>query len=97
MYWASLIIFLMYLKAKKLHRFLVVIIVTLGLIMMVTGMTMKYPQLLPFIDPLAARHLHNLVSPYFALTLTLMAATGLTMYLYPYYLKHKRTPKPPST
>jgi len=89
----------MYLKAKKLHRFLVFIMSLLGLVMMLTGGVMKYPQLFSFIDPLAARRLHNTVSTFFSITLFLMATSGLTMYLYPAYQKRqlkKRSPTPVS-
>lgn len=79
----------MYLKAKKLHRFLVLIIVILGLIMMVTGSVMKYPQLFSFLDPLAARRLHSTISTFFSITLFFMATSGLVMYLYPAYQKRK--------
>jgi hypothetical protein len=79
----------MFLKARKLHRFMVIIISLLALIMMFTGSVMKYPSLFTFIDPFAARRLHNTISPLFSITLFLMAATGLTMYLYPYFRKHK--------
>ncbi|OGV96359.1 hypothetical protein A2W24_04470 [Microgenomates group bacterium RBG_16_45_19] len=83
----------MYLKAKKLHRFLALLIVVLALIMMVTGSIMKFPLLFPFVDPLAARRLHNTLSPFFSLALFFMAASGLTMYFYPLYLKKKTTKK----
>lgn len=83
----------LYLWARKIHRFLAIIIVVLSLIMGSTGMVMKYPFLsgtFSFINPDAARTLHNNLSSYFAIVLFLMAITGLIMFLQPYLLKWKK-------
>ncbi len=81
--------------SHKIHRLLVVIIVILGLIMMTTGATMKYPQLIP-IDPTQARHIHNTVSTYFSLVFGTMILTGLIMYITPWLIKTFRGPPKPT-
>lgn len=79
--------------ARKIHRFFVLIIVSLTGIMVLTGMKMKYPLILPFYDALAARRLHNTASTLFAVAIIVMSATGLLLYLYPHLQKWFR-PKP---
>jgi len=74
--------------ARKIHRFLVGIIILLSIIMMLTGSAMKYPEI-ALIDPFFARRAHNIISTFFSLALTLMMVTGLFMYLYPWLSKIK--------
>jgi len=69
------------------------LIVILGIIMMATGTAMKYPSLVPFLDPFQARLVHRAISTYFSLVFAVMMATGLVMYLTP--LLRKRQPQEP--
>ena len=82
------------LLSRKTHRLLVVVVVTLGLIMMITGAVMKYPDLVTFIYPFAARQLHGFVCTFFFIVLFVMMATGGFLYLFPWFTKQlsKRTP-----
>lgn len=89
-----------YLTSKKVHRFLVISIVILALIMSLTGMLLKFPQIaavFTFISLSSARNLHSQVSFFFSLCLFLMAASGLILYLYPFYLKQRNQTKIPQS
>ncbi len=76
-----------YLISKKIHRLLVLIILTIGLLMAVTGLMLKYPsfamEYLPFLNLGKIRYLHNSLSLYFSIVLVLMIMTGIWMYIYP--------------
>lgn len=75
----------LYLYARKIHRFLVLIIVFLAFIMSATGMLMRNPsweKFSPFSLDLA-RYIHNQLSWIFSIILILMIITGLIMYFYP--------------
>ena len=81
----------MFLLSKKIHRFLVIIIATIGVLMAGTGILLKYTIIskkLTFIDLGLIRSLHNNLSPYFAVVFLGMLITGLVMYLFP-MLKNK--------
>ena len=81
----------LYLLAKKIHRFLVIIISVIGLLMAGTGTLLKYTFIskkLTFIDLGLIRSFHNNLSPYFAVVFLGMLITGLVMYLFP-MLKNK--------
>ncbi len=71
--------------AKRLHRALIPIIVILTLIMVWTGLMLKYPNLALSlkVDLLTVRFLHSQFSIYFALALIVMMLSGLVMYLFP--------------
>jgi polyferredoxin len=73
--------------ARKSHRFFVILVILLGLVMMITGSAMKYPDLVPFVDPFAARRFHGLISTFFSLVLFVMILTGGFMYIYPWLIK----------
>ena len=75
----------LYLFSKKIHRILVIVIITLGIIMSVTGTTLKYPFFARLfnLDLGLIRQLHNNLSPFFVVVLLLMSLTGLMMYSYP--------------
>lgn len=83
----------LYLLSRQIHRFLVLVISTLTVLMAGTGLMLKYAQFfskyLPFIDLGMARYVHNNLSPYFTGTLVLMAATGLYMYFFTLPLRGK--------
>ncbi len=81
----------LYLLAKKIHRFLVIIISVIGLLMAGTGTLLKYTFIskkLTFIDLGLIRSFHNNLSPYFVVVFLGMLITGLAMYLFP-MLKNK--------
>lgn len=81
-----------YLLAKKIHRLLILFITVLGLIMVSTGLMMRYPVLFDWFsfDPVTIRRIHNTLSTYFAIVLILMMITGLCMY---FILLSKRSPQ----
>ncbi|MBI5037544.1 MAG: hypothetical protein HZC01_02470 [Candidatus Kerfeldbacteria bacterium] len=89
-----------YIITKKIHRLLVLIISTLGLIMAITGIIMKYPDIahniLGSINLGQVRNLHNKLSPIFSIALFLMALTGLWMYVYPSLAAWRRRRQPPA-
>lgn len=84
------------LYARKIHRLCVLIITILGLLMMATGIILKYPvlmiQLFPFIDLRLATQIHGNIAPYFVIVLAVMMITGGYMYLYPTLLGFVRKP-----
>ena len=82
--------------SRKVHQFCLLFIIIFGLIMMLTGTAMKYPQLVPFLDPTQARMTHNTVSTYFSIVFAIMMATGIIMYLTPWILKTFRKPSKPT-
>lgn len=76
-----------YLYARTIHRFLVIIISFLTLIMAGTGIILHQSsegESLPkFIDVNLARYIHNQLSILFTIILILMALSGIVMYIYP--------------
>lgn len=81
--------------ARKLHRMLILIMLTLGLFMAMTGMALKYTwaaSLLGFLDITLIRFLHNSMSTYFGIALFCMILTGTWMYFYPAVKKRQRKP-----
>lgn len=92
----------LYIYARMMHRLLVLVMVVLTLIMAITGSMMKYPlavRLIFFLDPVFARYIHNMISPFFSFALLGMAATGLYMYFYPMIrrnmMKKEKSTTPP--
>lgn len=71
-----------YLLSRQVHRFFTLITVFLGLVMMITGFFLKYPQVgnLLKIDVVLMREVHNFLSPLFSFLLFVMVLTGLIMY-----------------
>ncbi len=70
-------------QARWLHRFLVLATSLLGLVMLTSGLFLKYPFLVrffPFFDLSFWRFWHNFLSPFFGVCLFLMALSGLVMY-----------------
>lgn len=80
----------MYYYAKKIHRWSLWFVVVLGLVQLVTGLTMKYPQLFPFIGELSARSLHRQTATYFAIFFGIQMLTGLVMYIIPWLIKFRQ-------
>lgn len=76
--------------SRKIHRWSLWFVVILGVVQLVTGLTMKYPQLFPFIDEPSARLLHRQTATYFALFFGIQMLTGLIMYIIPWLLKRFR-------
>jgi cytochrome b subunit of formate dehydrogenase len=72
-----------YLFAKKIHRLLVIIILTTGIVMAVTGLFMYSGNYLSW-DPLMVRILHHQLSIIFTLVLGLMGLTGSYLFIFPY-------------
>ena len=70
----------LYILSRKIHRLMVIIIVALSLVMMVTGLNMKYGWF--FLNYSFAREIHGILGPYFAIALTINIITGFYMYLY---------------
>lgn len=88
----------LYLLAKKIHRYLVIIIVFLTMLMATTGGIMKYSSFFSdfnFIYLGLVRYLHNQMSPFFSVVLFLMGITGLVMYFYPAVIARKRKKQSP--
>ncbi len=76
---------------RKLHRLCVSLIVTFGVVMLVTGTMMKFG-----LDAVgSARLLHNLLSPAFSIIFVVMMLTGLVLYIQPWVVKHMRNPQSP--
>lgn len=87
----------LFVLSKKIHKLLLLVIVTLGLIMMITGTMLKYTfihtKLFSFIDLGYVRYLHNNLSTFFSLALGLMMLTGLGMYFLPTLMRKNATKK----
>ncbi len=83
----------LYRWSKKIHRLLFVGIIVLGLFMMGTGLLMRYPgfqaDFVGALDPGLIRYLHNRVSTYFAIVLTLNILTGIVMYIFPAWQRRR--------
>ncbi len=88
----------MYLFSRKLHRYLVIFIILLGLLMTVSGVLLKYPKIssdyLQFINLGFVRFLHNQISTYFGIALFIMIVTGAWLYFYPLWQQRKIKNKP---
>lgn len=76
-----------YLFARSLHRFLVIIISFLTLIMTGTGLILyqasEGKNLPASIDVNLARSIHNQLSVFFSIVLIFMVISGIVMYIYP--------------
>jgi uncharacterized iron-regulated membrane protein len=81
-----------YLTFRKLHRVLVLVICIATLVMMGTGVVLKYPQITNIIPVSlsSVRTLHNTASPLFSIVLFLMMLSGVVMYFYPIIVKRKK-------
>jgi TRAP-type C4-dicarboxylate transport system permease small subunit len=86
-----------YTIARRVHRFCVLLIVLFGLVMSATGTLMKFAlqvtQAMPFVDLLAARRIHNLLSPLFSIIFFTMMLSGGYMYIYPWLVKRGKQNK----
>jgi len=82
-----------YLWSKKIHRYLVLIMFVLGLLMSSTGYMMhENIYLLPSSQ---IRLLHDNFSILFVIILFIMTITGIYLFIFPYLtMKQKDPPKP---
>lgn len=78
-----------YLLAKKIHRLLVLIITTLGLLMTISGIILKYGITTLNLDLGLIRYLHSQLSVLFTIVLILMTISGIILYLFPILKKRK--------
>ena len=81
----------LYLWSKKIHRFVLFILIVLIIAQGGTGMAMKYPwfaRLMPF-DYSFAWDWHNKISDYFLIALFIMMITGLIMYCVPMITRNR--------
>ncbi len=81
--------------ARKIHRLSLWFVVVLGLAQMITGLTMKYPSWFPFFDQNSVRLLHFELAGWFALVFGVQMATGIIMYLTPWFLRRRSQPRIP--
>lgn len=81
--------------SRKIHRWSLWFVIVLGLVQLVTGLTMKYPQLFHFIDEPTARGLHRQTATYFAVFFGIQMLTGIIMYITPWLLKITRKSSSP--
>jgi cytochrome b subunit of formate dehydrogenase len=72
-----------YRYARMIHRYLVVIVLLLGMYMMVTGICMYSGQYLG-LDPVTVRYMHHNVSVVFSIVLGGMMITGSYLFIFPY-------------
>lgn len=84
----------LYLLSKRFHRYLVLIILGLTLVMAGTGLIMRYPSwfawLPAWLDMGKVRFLHGQVSTYFAIAMVVMALTGGYMYFHTLWVQRKQ-------
>lgn len=80
--------------SRKLHRYLVLIMLGLLLVMAGTGLIMRYPgwfNWLPtWLSAGRVRYLHANVSTYFAIVVIVMALTGAYMYFHTQWVQRKQ-------
>lgn len=76
----------LYAYCRKAHRFFAVMTVLVFAVMTITGLLLRYHWLAGFVPMerfTLIRTIHGTVSPLAAVSIVLMGATGLVMYLYP--------------
>lgn len=85
----------LYLWSKKIHRYLVLIVFILGMVMIGSGYMMNQNSYFSF-SPMSVRYIHNAISIVFSITLGIMMLTGLYLFLFPYFpvKKEAQTPSP---
>lgn len=84
----------LYTLSRKLHRYLVLIMLGLLFVMAGTGLMMRYPgwfNWLPTWLPVGkVRYLHANISTYFAIVVIIMALTGVYMYFHTQWVQRKQ-------
>lgn len=83
--------------SRRVHRVAMLFVIVLGIIQMVTGSIMKYPQMFTGIDQGSVRVLHFDVATYFSIAFFIQMVTGLIMYIAPKLIKAFRRPSSPPT
>jgi hypothetical protein len=73
----------LYRYARRIHRYLVVIVLILSVLMMTTGYFM-HKRMYFGLDPVTVRYLHGSISTLFSIVLGGMLATGVYLFLFPY-------------
>lgn len=83
----------LFLWSKKIHRYLVLLMVILGIVMMGSGYMMKQNSYL-ILSPGGIRSVHNTASLFFSIILGVMIITGLYLFLFPYLPVNKEEQPP---
>jgi hypothetical protein len=73
----------LYRYSRLIHRYLVIIVLILSVLMMVTGYFMHERTYLG-LDPVTVRYLHGSISTLFSIILGGMLVTGMYLFLFPY-------------
>lgn len=73
--------------SRKIHRVSLWGISLLGVIQAITGLTLEFPKMMFFVDPIWARKIHVLNSVYFVIFFLISMTTGLIMYFTPWLVK----------
>ncbi len=84
----------LYLWCKKIHRYLVLGMAVLGILMGGSGY-MMHENIYILLPATQIRTLHNNFSVAFAVVLGVMTITGLYLFIFP-YLKTKQPPQQPT-
>ena len=82
--------------SRKIHNWSLFFVVGLGLIQMITGLTMRYPVAFSFVDQVSARLLHYQTATWFSIAFGIQMITGLIMYFTPWLLKRFMRPQQPT-
>ncbi len=83
--------------SRRIHRISLFFVTGLGLVQVVTGLTLKYPTMMSFINYEWAFQVHIFTSVYFAVFFVISMITGLIMYFAPWLLKYFNKPGIPPT
>lgn len=89
----------LYLLSKKIHRWSLLVVMLLTVLMAGTGLLLKYPGLNDLLNTKMGlvRYIHREMSTWFTIDLGIMTVTGLAMYFIPEIIKNrtqKSTPPP---
>lgn len=79
--------------SRKIHKWLVLLILIIGTGQMTTGVILRYPTIFPFTLQSPARDIHFFLATWFSIVFGLQMITGLIMYATPWLIK--RFQKPP--
>jgi len=83
-----------FLWCKKIHRYLVLCIATLGLLMAATGYMMHEGEYI-ILPAAQIRMMHNNFSIVFTIVLGVMTLTGLYLFIFPYLKPKQQIPPKP--
>ena len=82
--------------SRKLHRWSLLFVIVLGLVQMMTGLALRYPEFFSFLDQGSMRLLHFQTASYFSIAFGIQMLTGVIMYLTPWLLKRMSKPVQPT-